>query len=262
MATQLALVTGASSGIGYELAREFASHGYDLIIAAEDGGIVEAKQAFERLGVEVTSVQADLSTAAGVEQLWQRVQAVGRPLDAAALNAGIGIGGPFKDNDLETELRIVDLNCRSVVHLAKRVVQQMQTRGSGRILITSSLASTMPGPFEAVYAASKAFDQSFAQALRNELKDSGISVTSLMPGATDTEFFEKAGLQDTKLGAGEKDDPALVAKQGYEALLAGKDHVVAGSFKNKVQAAIAKVLPEPAKAQMHRSASEPGSANK
>jgi short-subunit dehydrogenase len=255
-----ALITGASSGIGYELARQFAENGYDLVIAAEDGGIVEAKQAFEALGASVTSVQADLSQREGVEKLWQQVSA--QPLDAAAINAGIGVGGPFKETDLDTELRLVDLNCRSVVHLAKRVVQKMVGQQDGRILITSSIASTMPGPFEAVYAASKAFDQSFAQALRHELKDTGVSVTSLMPGPTDTNFFERAGLMDTKVGAGEKDDPAQVAKEGYEALMAGRDHVVAGSLKNNLQAAAAKIMPEPAKAKMHGSMAEPGSANK
>jgi short-subunit dehydrogenase len=258
----LALVTGASAGIGWELAREFAEHKYDLVIAAEDAGIVEAKQAFERMGATVESVRVDLARPEGVEELVRSYRALGRPLEAAAINAGIGSGGPFKDTDLDRELQLVDLNCRSVVHLAKRVVQDMTARGSGRILITSSIASTMPGPFEAVYAASKAFDQSFAHALRNELKDNGITVTSLMPGPTETEFFHRAGLDDTKVGAGPKDDAAEVAKQGYEALMAGKDHVVAGSFKNRMQAAAAKVIPEKVKAAIHRSKAEPGSAKK
>jgi uncharacterized protein len=258
----LAVVTGASAGIGYELAREFAQHGYDLVIAAEDGGIVEARQAFESLGVQVESVQADLARPDGVEKLWQRVMALGRPVEAVAINAGIGVGGEFRKTDLDKELNIVDLNCRSVVHLAKRVVQHMVPQGKGRILITSSIASTMPGPFEAVYAASKAFDQSFAQALRHELKDTGVTVTSLMPGPTETNFFHRAGLDDTKVGAAEKDDAGLVAKQGFEALMAGKDHVVAGSLKNKLQATGAKVIPEPMKAKIHADMAEPGSANK
>src|SRR4051812_5109631 len=258
----VALVTGASSGIGYELARTFAEHGYDLVIAAEDAGIVEAKQAFEGMGASVESVRVDLTRPEGVEELFARARALGRPIEAAAINAGVGVGGPFKDTDLDRELAIVDLNCRSVVHLAKRVVQDMAARGSGRILITSSIASTMPGPFEAVYAASKAFDQSFAQALRNELKDSGVTVTSLMPGPTETEFFRRADLEDTKVGAGPKDDAGEVARQGFEALMAGKDHVVAGSFKNKLQATAAKVIPEKVKAAIHRNKAEPGSAKK
>jgi len=254
---QLAVVTGASSGIGYELAREFAEHGFDLIIAAEDGGIVEARQAFEGLGARVESVQVDLAKAEGVEKLWERVK--GRNVDAVAINAGVGVGGEFKTTDLERELNIVDLNCRSVVHLAKRAVQQITAQGHGRILITSSIASTMPGAFEAVYAASKAFDQSLAQALREELKDSGITVTSLMPGPTETNFFHRAGMDDTKVGQGKKDDAGQVAKQGFEALMAGKDHVVAGSLKNKVQAGAAKILPEPAKARIHAGMAAPGS---
>jgi short-subunit dehydrogenase len=258
----LALVTGASAGIGYELAREFAGHGYDLIVAAEDAGIVEAKQAFERMGANVESVRVDLARPEGVEELVSRARALGRPLEAVAINAGVGVGGPFKDTDLDRELEIVDLNCRSVVHLAKRVVQEMAARGQGRILITSSIASTMPGPFEAVYAASKAFDQSFAHALRNELKDTGVTVTSLMPGPTETEFFERAGMQDTKVGAGPKDDASEVAKQGFEAMIAGEDHIVAGSLKNRLQAAAAKVIPEKIKAGIHRWQAEPGSGKK
>src|SRR5436305_7603221 len=154
----LALVTGASRGIGYELARVFAEHGHDLVIAAEDPGIVEVKQAFEALGATVTSVQVDLTRPEGVDELVGRVRALGRPLACAALNAGVGVGGPFHETALEKNLEVVDLNCRSVVHLAHRIVNDMVERGEGRILISSSIASTMPGPFEAVYAASKAFD--------------------------------------------------------------------------------------------------------
>jgi short-subunit dehydrogenase len=260
--TKLAVVTGASDGIGYELARQFAEHGYEVVVCAEDAGIVEARQALEQLGGQVHEVRADLSRREGVEELWRRVTALGRPVDALALNAGVGHGKSVKDADLERLLQIVDLNCRSVVHLAKLCIEQMAQRRSGKILVTSSVASTMPGPFEAVYAASKAFDQSFAQALRNELKDSGITVTALMPGPTETNFFHRAGLDDTKVGAGPKDDAAQVAAEGFEALMAGKDHVVAGALKNKLQAAAAKVIPEKVKAQLHRRKAEPGSAGK
>ena len=148
------------------------------------------------------------------------------------------------------------------MHLAKRVLKEMVARGQGRILFTSSIAGTMPSPFEAVYGASKAFLTSFAQAIRNELKDTGVTITTLMPGVTETNFFERAGMQDTKLGTSEKDDAAEVAKQGFEALMAGKDHVVAGSFKNKLQAAAAHILPDPTVANMHRKMSEPGSGVK
>jgi len=257
----LAVVTGASSGIGYELARQFGEHGYDLLVVSEREHISDAARALEELGVEVESVQADLATYEGVEQLYATMQKEGRSIDAIAINAGVGVGGDFaRDTDLTDEFNLIQLNVVSPVHLTKRVVKDMLRQGSGRILFTSSIAGTMPAPFEAVYGASKAFLTSFAQALRNELKETPITITVLMPGATETEFFNRAGLDDTKIGASEKDDPAEVAKEGFEALMAGKDHVVAGSFKNKIQAAAGHVLPDPAVAQLHRKQSEPGSA--
>jgi short-subunit dehydrogenase len=256
----LAIVTGASSGIGYELAKQFAHRGFDLVIAAEDARIAETARELTALDVAVTPVQADLSTEDGVDQLYGTATATGRPVDVVAVNAGIGVGGPFAETALEDDLRLVDLNVRSAVHLAKLAVRDMVAREDGKILITSSIAATQPGPFQATYNASKSFLLSFAEALRSELKDSGVTVTALMPGPTDTEFFERAGLTDTKLGQAKKDDPALVAEQGVEALLRGKDHVVAGSVKNKVSAASAKVMPEAAKAALHRTMSEPGSA--
>jgi uncharacterized protein len=261
--TKYAVVTGASSGIGYHLARTFAENGFDLLINAEDSELDRAKSDLAALGVEVTAVQADLTDPRQVEQLHQQIHAAGRPVDALALNAGIGMGGDFaRDTDLDQELAIVDLNCRSTVHLAKLELKDMVARDEGRILFTSSIASTMPGAFQAVYNASKSFVQSFALALRNELKDTGVSITSLMPGPTETEFFERAEMEDTKVGAGEKDDPAEVARQGYEALMNGEERVVAGSLKNKVQVAAGRFMPDRAKAEMHRSMAEPGSAKK
>jgi uncharacterized protein len=175
----------------------------------------------------------------------------------------LGVSGDFtRQTELDDELNLIHLNVISPVHLAKRVLKDMVARGKGRVLFTSSIAGTMPAPFEAVYGASKAFLSSFAQAIRNELKDTGVTITALMPGATETNFFHRAGMEDTKLGASEKDDPAEVAKDGFEALMAGKDHVVAGSFKNKVQAVAGHALPDPAVANMHRQMSEPGSAKK
>ncbi len=258
----VAVVTGASSGIGYELAKQFAAHGYDLVIAAEDAAISRAAQDIQSLGATVDSVQADLATWEGVERLWNAATAGGRHPDAVAINAGIGSSGEFTTTDLRQEIKLVQLNCASVVHLAKLASREMVNRGAGRILITSSIASTAPGPYEAVYAASKSFDQSFAQALRYELKDTGVTVTALMPGPTDTEFFERAGMEDTRLGQGPKDDPAEVAKDGFEALMAGKDKVVAGSMRNKAQAASGRVMPDRAKAAMHGKMAEPGSGEK
>jgi short-subunit dehydrogenase len=257
----LAVVTGASSGIGFELARQFAEHGFDTVVAAEDGGIVEAARELAAAGAQVLPVQVDLATETGVEHLYERARADGRPIAAVAINAGVGVGGEFATNDLADELKLIDLNVRSSVHLAKRVVRDMVAHGEGRILFTSSIAATQPGPFQAVYSASKAFLLSFSEALRNELKDTGITVTALMPGPTDTEFFERAGMEDTRVGAGRKDDPAEVARDGFEALMAGKDHVVAGSLRNKVIAGTSKITPETAKAEMHRRLSEPGSAD-
>src|SRR6266511_4032717 len=174
----LAVVTGASSGIGYELARQFAEHGYDLVIVAEDAGITQAARDMQALGTTVESVRADLATWDGVERLWNTATTGGRHPDAVAINAGVGVGGEFTETDLRAEIKLVQLNCESVVHLAKLAARDMVNRGEGRILITSSIAGTMPGPYEAVYAASKAFDLSFAEALRHEVKDSGVTVTA------------------------------------------------------------------------------------
>lgn len=258
----LAVVTGASSGIGYELAKQFAQNGFDLLVTATESSINQAAQAFEELGAKVETVQADLATYDGVETLYNKIKATGRPVDAIAINAGVGVGGEFTKTDLKDELNLINLNIVSSVHLAKRVVKDMALRGNGRILFTSSIAALMPGPFEAVYAASKAFIHSFCEALRNELKDTGVTVTALMPGPTDTNFFHRAGMDDTKVGASPKDDPAQVAKQGFDALMAGKDDIVAGSLKTKIAGTVTKVLPDTVTAEQHRQLSEPGSGNK
>jgi short-subunit dehydrogenase len=258
-----AVVTGASSGIGYELAKQFVEHGYDLLIAAEDEGIRQAADNLRRDGAnDVRAVRVDLATYEGVEELYAAMLAANRPVDAIAINAGRGAGGDFvRGTDLKDELNVIDLNVTSTVHLAKRVLPDFVSRGSGRVLFTSSIASMMPGTYQAVYNASKSFVQSFAEALRNELKDTGVTITALMPGPTDTDFFRRAGMEDTNVGASEKDDPALVAKQGFEALMKGDQQAVAGSVKTKVQAAASKVMPDSVKAQMHRKMAEPGSAD-
>lgn len=261
----LAVVTGASSGIGYELAKQFAENGYDLIVAAESDGLQESAARLEAMGAQVIQVQTDLSKPAGVDQLWQAIQATGRPLEAAAINAGVGAGGAtFAEIDLDKQLNIVDLNVRSVVQLAHYVINHMKTNRRGKILFTASIAATMPGPFEAVYAASKSFVLSFSEAVRNELKDSGVSVTALMPGPTATNFFHRAGMDDTKAGAKEEydNDPADVARMGYEALMKGDDKVIASNFKVKVQTAIAGLMGQETKAAMHRGSTEPGFAEK
>lgn len=257
----LALVTGASSGIGYELARQFAANGFDVIVTAEDAELTSAR---DRLAAEFGDAtfeahRIDLRTSAGVDELHGHVK--GRDVSAAALNAGIGRGGAFKDIPIEDELSLIDLNVRSTVHLAKHLVQDMTARDEGRILFTSSIASTMPGSFQAVYNASKSFVQSFALALRNELKDTNVSITSLMPGPTDTEFFARAEMEDTQVGSGDKDDPADVARDGFEALMNGDERVESASLKTKLQGRASRLLPDSAKAAMHRSMAEPGSAD-
>jgi uncharacterized protein len=261
-ARPLAVVTGASSGIGLELAKQFAQNGFDLLVVAEDEAISSAASDLESMGARVQSTQADLATYDGVEKLVTLIDAAGRPVDAIALNAGVGAGGEFvAGTKLEDELQVIDLNVKSVVHLAKRVLPNMVSRGEGRVLFTSSIASTMPGPYHAVYNASKSFVQSFAEAIRYELKDTGVTVTALMPGVTDTEFFERADMEDTKAGSGSKDDPAQVAEQGFKAMMAGDEKVVAGSVKNKVQAKMGAVTPDSAKAAMAAKLHEPGDGN-
>jgi short-subunit dehydrogenase len=258
----LALVTGASTGIGLELAKQFAEHGFDLIVAAENVELDDAVEDLRSLGGAVAPVSVDLTKRADVERLVAAVRGSGRPLDAAALNAGVGVGGPFTENDLEAELGVVQLNCASTVQVAKAVVQDMAARGAGRILFTSSVASQAPEPFQAVYGASKAFVQSFALALREELKDAGVSVTALLPGPTDTEFFDRAEMTDTRLGASDKkDDPALVARQGFEGLMKGEASVFAGSPASKAMGRLSAITPGNVATKLKRPLTEPGSAD-
>jgi short-subunit dehydrogenase len=254
----LALVTGASSGIGFELALRFADGGYDLVVAAEDDELSSAAAQLRTRGGGVEAVQVDLSTAAGVEELYARVRTAGRLLDAAALNAGVGLGHAFVEEELQEVLQLIDLNVRGTAHLAHLVLRDMVARERGRLLLTSSIASTMPGTYQAVYNASKSFVQALALALQEELRGSPVTVTSLMPGPTDTRFFARAGMLDTRIGRSSvKDDPAEVARQGYEAMVRGDRRVVAGSLMTKVMGAGNKVLPEQVKAVAHRLMAQP-----
>lgn len=257
----LAAVTGASSGIGRELALELARRGYDLVICAEDAELDPAADEARRLGATVEAIRCDLRDPEEVARFHAAVTAQGRVPEVVALNAGVGRGGAFVDIDIADEVAIIDLNVTSTVRLAKLVLRDMVARNSGRVLVTSSIASEMPGSFQAVYNASKSFVQSFTEALQNELKDTDVTLTSLMPGPTETEFFERADMTDTKVGASEKDDPATVARQGVDALLAGSSRVTGGGLKTRLQDAASKVVPDKVKAAMHRGMAEPGSAD-
>jgi short-subunit dehydrogenase len=256
-AAGLALVTGASSGIGLALAKKLAEHRHDLVIAAEDEAVHAAAEELRALGVAVVPIQVDLSMPRGVEKLYAAATAQAAPVEILALNAGIGVSGAFHETDVADHLRLVDLNVRSTVHLAGLVVPDMAARGSGKVLVTSSIAAVAPGPYHATYAASKAFGHSFAEGIREELKDTGVSVTSLMPGPTDTDFFARAHMEDTKVAQGRKDDPDDVAEDAYQALMAGKASVVAGSVRNKLQAELATHLPDAAAAPIAAQQTKP-----
>jgi short-subunit dehydrogenase len=259
MANQFAVVTGASSGIGYNLAKVFAENGFDLFIVSNGERLEQAHSDLEALGAQVTSLQADLADYDSVMDFWEAVEATGRPVDAIAINAGVGVGGLFKETDLDEEINLVRLNVEGTVHVAKHAVKHMVARGKGRILITASIASEMVAPREAVYAASKAFDLSFAKSLREELAETGVTVTALQPGPTDTDFFHRAGMDNTKVGSeGKKEsDPYDVAKEGFKALMNGDKHVYSASMNVKIEGAVANFTPDAVKASMHDKAARP-----
>jgi uncharacterized protein len=261
----LAVVTGASSGIGYELAKLCAQNGFDLVIAADRPEIAEAASAFQGTGVKVQGtgvkvdhLQVDLSTQDGVDRLYTLIG--GRPVDYLLANAGQGVGHAFLDESFDDIIKVVNTNITGTIYLIHKIGRDMRERDRGRILLTGSIAGLMPGSFQAVYNSTKAFIDSFAWALRNELKDTGVTVSCLLPGATDTDFFERAGMEDTKVGQGKKDDPADVAKTGFDAMMKGQGDVVHG-LRNKVQAAMAAVTPQSQLAEMHRHMAEPGSGS-
>jgi len=252
----LAIVTGASAGIGYELAKECARNGFDLLVAADQPKIHEAAAEFRTLGAAVEAVEADLATLEGVDRLY--ATAKGRPVDALLANAGHGLGKAFLDQDFQDVRHVIDTNVTGTIYLIQKVGRDMRARGRGRILITGSIAGFTPGTYQAVYNATKAFIDSFSFALRHEVKDQGITVTCLMPGATETEFFERADMMDTKVGQSKKDDPADVAKTGFAAMMRGDGDVVSG-WMNKLQSAIASVTPAGILAEQHRKKAQPGS---
>lgn len=258
MANRLAVVTGASTGIGFELATLAAKDGCDLIVVADEPLIAAAADDFRQFGTKVEAVEADLATIEGVNGLLSAAQ--GREIDILVANAGVGTGGAFLDQDVAAWRHSIDTNITGTVYLLQRVLQRMVMRGQGQVLVTGSIAGYIPGSFNAVYNATKAFVDNFTEALRNELKDvKGVTLTTLMPGATDTEFFARAGMLDTKVGQDEdKADPAKVARDGWDAMKTGKSHMVSG-WSNKLQVAAAGIVPQSMLAGMHRQMAEPGS---
>ncbi len=256
---KLAVVTGASTGIGYELAKCCAQDGFDLLVVADEPEIKQAAEDFKQFGAEVEAIEADLATVEGVDKLYEAIK--GRPVDALLANAGRGLGGAFLDQDFDDIRHVIDTNITGTLYLVHKIGKDMRSRGQGRILFTGSIAGFIPGSFNATYNATKAFIDSFSFALRSELKDTGVTVTCLMPGGTETPFFERAHMVDTKLGQANKDDPADVAKQGYEAMMSGEGDIVTG-FKNKVMSTAALFTPSETLAEQHRRQAEPGSASK
>ncbi|MDB5674481.1 MAG: oxidoreductase [Sphingomonas bacterium] len=259
MPNKLAIVTGASTGIGFELATLAAKNGYDLLVVADEPLIDAAAADFKQFGTEVEAVEADLATIEGVDQLLSAAR--GRQVDLLCANAGRGLGHAFLDQDLADWRRVVDTNITGTAYLLQKVLKQMVARDDGKVLVTGSIAGFIPGSFNAVYNGTKAFVDNFTDALRNEIKESkGVTLTTLMPGPVETEFFDRAEMLDTSVGADpNKSDPADVAKDGWDALMDGKASIVSG-WKNKLQATMANVTPAGILAEQHRHMAEPGSA--
>ena len=255
----LAVVTGASTGIGLELAKCCAQNGFDLLIAADESEIHTASEQLKQYGRAVQAIDVDLATMAGVERLYAAIG--GRPVAALLANAGRGLGKGFLDQDFDDIRRVIDTNVTGTLALIHKVGRDMVNQGTGRILITGSIAGFMPGTYQAVYNGTKALLDSFSFALRAELKDTGVTVTCLMPGATETEFFERADMMDTKVGTEKKQAADEVARRGFDAMMNGDGDVVAG-WSNKLRAAIAHVMPSAMLAEQHRKMAAPGTAAK
>jgi short-subunit dehydrogenase len=256
---RFAIVTGASSGIGYHLAQECAKRGCDLLIAADEPEIQRAADTMRRSNVQVSAVEADLATMQGVDKLYDAAK--GRAVDLLLANAGRGLGKGFLDQNFEEAKHVVETNVTGTIYLIQKVGRDMRNRGDGKIMIVGSIAGFMPGTYQAVYNGTKAFLDSFSFALRAELDKTGVSVTCLMPGATETEFFARADMLDTKVGTDKKDDPAEVARVGLEAMLRGDGDIVSG-WHNKLQSAIANIMPAGVLAEQHKKMAAPGSARK
>lgn len=253
---QLAVITGASSGIGRELALLAARDGHDLIIVADEQELLGMADALRKAGVQVEPLVTDLGTASGVDEVMDLIGE--RQVDYLMANAGRTLGHKFLDQDFEEAKNLVDLNISGTIALVHAVGRKMRKVGSGRVLITGSIAGYMPGPFMVVYNATKAFLNMFSIGLHNELKDSGVTITCLMPGLTDTEVFERGEMENTLVGKATplKADPAKVARDGYSAMMDGDDYIVSGLF-NKLQASLAGIVPDSLLAEIHRHMAKP-----
>ena len=246
-----ALITGATEGIGYELAKLFAGDGYNLVIVARHADQLDKTAAeLRQHGVAVIAIAKDLFNRDEAFALCEEVQLKNIQVDVLVNNAGQGVYGLFKDTEVERELAIVDLNIAATIILTKHFAKEMIARNTGKILNLASIASKTPGPWQSVYHGTKAFVYSFSEAIRYELKDHNIVVTALLPGATDTDFFNKADMQESAIvQESSLADPADVAKDGYEALMSGKDKVISG-FKNKAMIGMSNIMPDTAVAAM------------
>ena len=256
---KFAVVTGASTGIGFELATLAAKNGYDILVVANEPLIDAAAADFKQFGTDVQSVEAELSTVEGVDRLLTATN--GRPIDVLCANAGAGFGGAFVDQTFEQIRHTIDTNVTGTLYLLHKVLGAMVARGDGKVLVTGSIVGYVPGAFNPIYNATKAFIDNFTDAVRNEIKEvENVTLTTLLPGATETEFFARADMLDTRVGAAEKADPAKVAKDGWNAMIAGKDRITSGWF-NKLQVAAAGISPPSVMAEMHRKIAEPGGGN-
>ncbi|MES2944202.1 MAG: SDR family NAD(P)-dependent oxidoreductase [Pseudomonadota bacterium] len=255
-----AVITGASSGIGYNLAKCAAENGYDLLVAA-DQPLEAAASDFRALGAVVDVLQVELASRAGVDELYRAIGS--RHVDALFANAGHGLGKAFLEQDFRQVQHVIDTNITGTIYLLHKVVRDMVLAGSGRVMVTGSIAGFQPGAFQAVYNGTKAFIDSFVAALRNEIKESKVTVTCLMPGPTDTDFFVRADMLDTRVGADDdnKMDPAEVARIGFKAMMDGEADVIAG-IKNKMIVAMSRIIPSEVLAEEHRKMAEPGTAEK
>lgn len=259
-----ALVTGATSGIGYELARVFAENGYNLILVARSQEELQTKsrELSAQYGIEAIPLPKDLFNPNAATELYEEVQAKGITVNVLVNDAGQGVYGKFAESDLDRQLQIIQLNIVSLTTLTYLFLKDMLNRNEGKILQLGSVVSEIPATLQAVYGGTKAYVLSLTEALISEVKDTDVTLTVLQPGATDTDFFNKAGAQNSKIveDKSKLSDPAEVAKDAYKALMKGDDKVVSG-LKNKVQVAMSNIIPDTMLAEQMRKQSEESNKN-